>query len=55
VAAGADGLMIEVHLDPHAAWTDAAQAIDTEEFVAMMRDLAVIGEACGRPLHPIPG
>ena len=27
VAAGADGLMIEVHLDPHAAWTDAAQAM----------------------------
>jgi 3-deoxy-7-phosphoheptulonate synthase len=54
VAAGADGLMIEVHLDPHAAWTDAAQAIDAEEFTALLRELAALGPACGRPLHAAP-
>ncbi len=54
IAAGADGLMLEVHLDPHAAWTDAAQAIDAAEFGALMRDLAKLGEVCGRPLHPAP-
>jgi 3-deoxy-7-phosphoheptulonate synthase len=52
VAAGADGLMIEVHIDPHAAWTDAAQAIDVTEFAALMRDLAALGSVCGRPIHP---
>jgi len=52
VAAGADGLMIEVHIDPHAAWTDAAQAIDVSEFAAMMRDLEALGSLCGRPVHP---
>jgi len=54
IAAGADGLMIEVHLDPHAAWTDAAQTIDAAEFGALMRDLATLGAVCGRPLHPAP-
>lgn len=52
IAAGADGLMVEVHVDPHAAWTDAAQAIDTEEFGVLMRDLTALSELCGRPLHP---
>jgi 3-deoxy-7-phosphoheptulonate synthase len=51
IAAGADGLMIEVHLDPHAAWTDAAQTIDPTDFGALMGELAVLGAACGRPLH----
>jgi 3-deoxy-7-phosphoheptulonate synthase len=52
IAAGADGLMIEVHIDPHAAWTDAAQAIDGAEFGALMSELAALGPLCGRPLHP---
>jgi 3-deoxy-7-phosphoheptulonate synthase len=54
IAAGADGLMVEVHLDPHTAWTDAAQAIDAEEFAALMRDLTALAPLCGRPLHPVP-
>jgi 3-deoxy-7-phosphoheptulonate synthase len=54
VAAGANGLMVEVHIDPHAAWTDAAQAIDANEFAAMMRDLEALGELCRRPLFPGP-
>jgi 3-deoxy-7-phosphoheptulonate synthase len=52
VAAGADGLMVEVHIDPHAAWTDAAQAIDSAEFTSLMRDLEALGMLCGRPVHP---
>jgi 3-deoxy-7-phosphoheptulonate synthase len=54
VAAGADGLMLEVHLDPHAAWTDAAQAIDAAEFGALMQELSALGPVCGRPLHSAP-
>src|SRR5207249_1445048 len=40
VAAGADGLMIEVHPDPTHAWTDAAQALDLAVFAGLMRELA---------------
>jgi 3-deoxy-7-phosphoheptulonate synthase len=54
IAAGADGLMIEVHLDPHAAWTDAAQAIDADEFAALLGDLKRLGAVCDRPLHAGP-
>jgi 3-deoxy-7-phosphoheptulonate synthase len=52
IAAGADGLMIEVHTDPHAAWTDAAQAIGPTEFGVLMREVAQLAALCGRPLHP---
>jgi 3-deoxy-7-phosphoheptulonate synthase len=50
VAAGADGLMIEVHPDPTHAWTDGAQALDLPQFAALMRELAPLASLCGRPL-----
>jgi len=40
VAAGADGLIVEVHPDPDKAWTDGEQSLDFAEFEAMMADLA---------------
>ena len=40
VAAGADGLIIEVHPDPDKAWSDGEQSLDFVEFDAMMTDLA---------------
>jgi 3-deoxy-7-phosphoheptulonate synthase len=55
VAAGADGLMIEVHPDPTHAWTDGAQALSLEQFTALMLDLAPLAELCRRPLAPEPG
>lgn len=39
IAAGADGLMIEVHNHPERALSDGAQAILPEEFVALMKNL----------------
>ena len=36
-----DGLMIETHIDPDNAWSDAAQQITPEELVQMMEDLKI--------------
>jgi 3-deoxy-7-phosphoheptulonate synthase len=40
VAAGADGLLVEVHPDPDKAWSDGEQSLDFAEFDAMIDDLA---------------
>ena len=40
VAAGADGLIVEVHPDPDRAWSDGEQSLDFAEFDAMMDDLS---------------
>jgi 3-deoxy-D-arabino-heptulosonate 7-phosphate (DAHP) synthase len=39
VAAGADGLLVEVHPNPDKAWSDGEQSLDFAEFDAMMADL----------------
>lgn len=39
VAAGADGLIAEVHPNPDAAWSDGEQSLDFPGFDAMMQDL----------------
>jgi 3-deoxy-7-phosphoheptulonate synthase len=40
VAAGADGLLVEVHPNPAKAWSDGEQSLDFAEFDAMMAALA---------------
>lgn len=42
VAAGADGIMVEMHLHPDKALTDAAQTIGPKLFVKMMKELKAI-------------
>ncbi len=39
VAVGADGMMVEVHPNPEAAWSDGAQSLSFEEYDKMMKDL----------------
>jgi 3-deoxy-7-phosphoheptulonate synthase len=39
IAAGADGLLVEVHPDPDKAWSDGEQSLDFEGFDGMMADL----------------
>jgi 3-deoxy-7-phosphoheptulonate synthase len=39
VAAGADGLIVEVHPNPDKAWSDGDQSLDFAEFDAMMDSL----------------
>jgi 3-deoxy-7-phosphoheptulonate synthase len=48
VAAGADGLLVEVHPDPGAALSDGAQSIRPEVFERTMGELRLIAEAIGR-------
>ena len=48
VAAGADGLLIEIHPTPKEAWCDADQALTPGEFAALMKDLEVLARAMGR-------
>lgn len=45
IAAGADGLMIEVHHDPDKAYSDGAQSLTIEDFETMMKDLAHLESA----------
>ncbi len=53
VAAGADGLMIEVHPNPDMAMSDGAQSLDFAEFSELMPKIGAVAEAVGRSL-PIP-
>jgi 3-deoxy-7-phosphoheptulonate synthase len=48
VAAGADGLIIEVHHDPDHAVSDGAQTLRPEQFTEMMRQVRAIAGAIGR-------
>lgn len=48
VAAGADGLIVEVHHDPDHALSDGAQTLRPEQFSELMQQLRVIASAVGR-------
>jgi 3-deoxy-7-phosphoheptulonate synthase len=50
VAAGADGVMVEVHPDPEHALSDGAQSLFPEQFDELMVQIAVIARAIGRDL-----
>jgi 3-deoxy-7-phosphoheptulonate synthase len=50
VAAGADGLLIEVHHDPDNALSDGAQSIYPDQFDALMKELKLIAGVIGRRL-----
>ncbi|MEK7863484.1 MAG: 3-deoxy-7-phosphoheptulonate synthase, partial [Chloroflexota bacterium] len=50
VAAGADGLLIEVHPSPDHALSDGFQSLTFENFTALMAKAAAVGQAIGRPM-----
>ena len=50
VAAGADGLIVEVHPDPPSAASDGRQSLTPEGFVNLMDDLRTLADAVGRSL-----
>jgi 3-deoxy-7-phosphoheptulonate synthase len=50
VAAGADGLIIEVHPNPDRALSDGAQSLWPEQFDALVQQVGIIAEAIGRRL-----
>ncbi len=50
VAAGADGLLIEVHHDPDHALSDGAQSLFPAQFDRLMAELRIIAPAIGRSI-----
>jgi 3-deoxy-7-phosphoheptulonate synthase len=50
VAAGADGLIIEVHVDPDHALSDGAQSMFPSQFDRLMAELRIIAPAIGRSI-----
>jgi 3-deoxy-7-phosphoheptulonate synthase len=50
VAAGADGLIIEVHQDPDHALSDGAQSLRPEQFAELMAQLRIIAPAVNRTI-----
>src|SRR5581483_9473068 len=53
IAAGADGLIVEVHPDPESARSDGEQSLTITAFDAMMQKLAAFAEAAGRVAEEI--
>ena len=51
LAAGADGLLVEVHYKPEDALCDGDQSLNPEEFSSMMTELQKVAAAVGRYIH----
>ena len=50
IAAGADGIIVEVHHDPEHAKSDGAQSLYPNQFEQMMKEIRIIAHAVGRNL-----
>ena len=55
VAAGAHGILVEVHPHPERALSDGAQSLYPEQFAQLVHELRAIAAAIGRSLAPAPG
>ncbi len=54
VAAGADGITVEVHTDPDHALSDGAQTLYPEQFEKLMRDIEAMAPVLGKELARLP-
>ncbi|HEU4759164.1 MAG TPA: 3-deoxy-7-phosphoheptulonate synthase, partial [Dehalococcoidia bacterium] len=52
IAAGADGLQIEVHPNPDHALSDGAQSLTPANFQKLMTKVGALAEVLGRPIAP---
>jgi 3-deoxy-7-phosphoheptulonate synthase len=50
IAAGADGLIIEVHPNPDHALSDGAQSLTPQNFAKLAQKVAAVAAALGRPM-----
>jgi 3-deoxy-7-phosphoheptulonate synthase len=50
IATGADGLIIEVHIEPNAALCDGSQSLKPSKFAELMSELRPVAQAVGRKL-----
>ena len=55
VAAGADGILVEVHPTPDRALSDGGQSLYPDQFAGLVTELRAIAQAIGRTLTPAPG
>jgi 3-deoxy-7-phosphoheptulonate synthase len=55
IAAGADGLLVEVHPNPERALSDGGQSLFPDQFARLVREARTIAEAIGRSIAPAPG
>ena len=55
VAAGADGVMVEVHPQPDRALSDGGQSLFPDQFARLVSELRAITNAIGRSVAPSPG
>ena len=55
VAAGADGILVEVHPNPDRALSDGAQTLYPDQFAKLVVELRAIAGAIGRTVAPSPG
>jgi 3-deoxy-7-phosphoheptulonate synthase len=53
IAAGADGLIVEVHNDPAHALSDGAQSLTPEQFAKLVRQVKAVAKAVDRKLAPV--
>ncbi|MFW5693534.1 MAG: 3-deoxy-7-phosphoheptulonate synthase [Alkalispirochaeta sp.] len=54
IAAGADGLIVEVHPDPDQALSDGPQSLYPEQFEKLMRDMEALSPVVGREVARLP-
>jgi len=54
IAAGADGLIVEMHPDPAAALSDGPQTLYPEQFEKLMRDIEALAVVVGKEVTKIP-
>ena len=55
VAAGADGVLVEMHPTPDRALSDGAQSLYPEQLTRLVRELHLIATAIDRTIAPVPG
>lgn len=54
IAAGADGIVVEVHLDPDNALSDGPQSLYPEQFEKLMRDIEALAPVLGKEIARLP-
>lgn len=52
VAAGADGVILEVHPEPEKAMSDGRQSLKPERFAQLVKDMKAVAQAVGRDVRP---
>jgi 3-deoxy-7-phosphoheptulonate synthase len=55
IAAGADGILVEVHPTPDRALSDGGQSLYPDQFTRMVQEIRAIAAAIGRSVAPTPG